>query len=167
MADPLILTLRLDAATFARLNALRQRLFPDRGYRLPAHLTLFHHLPGDEAPRIAAELEELAAGTAPIPLAVTEVLKFNPGAAYKVQSPRLKDFRAGLAERWEDWLTRQDRSFRAHVTVQNKVASRDDAFPALAAEFKPFEATGTGLLLWHYRGGPWEPAGDYRFGGIE
>lgn len=48
-AFPLILTLRLDPVTFARLDALRQARFPDRGYRLPAHQTLFHALPWEAA----------------------------------------------------------------------------------------------------------------------
>ena len=60
MTAPLILTLRFDDATFARLDAWRQRWFPNRGYRLPAHLTLFHHLPGAEIGAIGLHLHRLS-----------------------------------------------------------------------------------------------------------
>ena len=47
---PLILTLKLDQASFTRLDALRQAHFPPERNWLSAHLTLFHHLPGDQRP---------------------------------------------------------------------------------------------------------------------
>ena len=46
-ARPLIVTLKLDAASFARLDGLRRTHFPAAINRLSAHLTLFHHLPGE------------------------------------------------------------------------------------------------------------------------
>ena len=167
MADPLILTLAFDAATQARLDALRRAHFPDRGYRLPAHLTLFHKLPGAELAAIDSHLTARAARTAPLALQVTRVLDFNPGAAYRMESAALAALRAELAAHWSDWLSPQDRQgFRPHVTIQNKVGRDESVYPALAAAFTPHAVTGTGLRLWHYRGGPWEPAGRYDFGGI-
>ena len=157
MADPLILTLRLDDEAFATFDRLRQDLFPDRGYTLPAHLTLFHALPGDRLDEIDARLSDLAGHTTRFPMEVTRVLDFNPGAA----------FRRSLARDWDAHLTAQDRHFNPHVTVQNKVPKAESAYAALAAAFQPHTITATGLLLWHYRGGPWERARDYRFGGIE
>ncbi len=51
--------------------------------------------------------------------------------------------------------------------MQNKV--EPEAARALHAELlatlPPREARAEGLLLWHYRGGPWEAAGAFRFGG--
>ena len=73
------------------------------------------------------------------------------------------------------WLTRAatgesltDRSRRphsAHVTVSNKVTpERARALLGeLSAAFVPGEVTATGLALWRYLGGPWEPLGAYRF----
>ena len=72
-----------------------------------------------------------------------------------------------LRARWEPWLTRQDRQpFRPHVTVQNKVtpAEARRTLAGLAAGFAPFEAVGTGLALWAYRGGPWAPLSRHLFG---
>ncbi|SHI30532.1 2'-5' RNA ligase family protein [Wenxinia saemankumensis] len=166
MTDPLILTLRLDAATFARLDAARQRHFPDRGYTLPAHLTLFHKLPGEALPEIHAHLAKVAAATRALPLRAAELLDFRPGAAVRFEAPAAGALRARLARDWQGWLTAQDRQgWRAHVTLQNKVAKEDSAYPQLSAGFAPFDARATGLLLWHYRGGPWARAGTYPFAG--
>lgn len=52
------------------------------------------------------------------------------------------------------------------MTVQNKV-SPDEArrlLRELEAGFTPFTATGEGLLLWRYLGGPWERLRLFRFG---
>ncbi|WP_257722066.1 hypothetical protein [Hymenobacter sp. PAMC 26628] len=35
----------------------------------------------------------------------------------------------------------------------------------LQADFQPFAATGTGLKLWAYRGGPWELRAEFAFVG--
>ena len=44
---PLILTLRFDGEAFARLDDLRRAHFPPERNQIPAHLTLFHALPGE------------------------------------------------------------------------------------------------------------------------
>ncbi len=43
---PLIMTAVFDAQSFALLDGLRRRYFPPALNRVPAHATLFHHLPG-------------------------------------------------------------------------------------------------------------------------
>lgn len=146
-------------------DAARRRHFPAARNLIPAHLTLFHHLP-PEPEAIAATLEEAAARTAPFPLRVTGLRFLGYGSAYGVRSPELTALRAELATGWRDRLTPQDaQGFNPHVTIQNKVASsRARAlFQELDAAFEPFEAEATGLLLWRYRGGPWEAAGDFAF----
>ena len=165
---PLILTLRLDATSFARFEAERRRHLPPARNHIPAHLTLFHHLPGDRHGEIAVELAALAAVQAPFPLAVSSMRFLGQGTAYAIESPELRRLRALLATRWSAHLTRQDaQGFRPHVTIQNKVSApaAKALVAALSASFIPFEAYATGLLVWHYRGGPWEPAGDFDFGG--
>ncbi len=77
--------------------------------------------------------------------------------------------RRELAGRWEPWLGPQDRQgFKPHVTVQNKVSPTlaRDLHERLQASFSPFEVGGTGLSLWRYLGGPWEPIGTYPFGKV-
>ena len=65
---PLILTLGFDAASFTHLDAMRRRHFPAERNFIPAHLTLFHHLPGEREQDIAATLRSVARDVAPIPL---------------------------------------------------------------------------------------------------
>lgn len=163
---PLILTLRFDEDSFRLFDGLRRRHFPKARNHIPAHLTLFHHLPGDAEAEIAAKLSDLASITAALPLAITGLRFLGYGSAFTVESAGLSALRAGLATDWRDWLTPQDaQAFRPHVTIQNKAPAPDAKalFAELDGTFRPFDAVGTGLLLWRYRGGPWEAAGAYPF----
>lgn len=164
---PLILTLGLDAESFARLDALRREHFPPERNHLRAHLTLFHHLPGD---RLAEVIDTLAAAASrpPPALQVTGVRSLGRGVAFEIASPELVRLRADLAARFRAHLTPQDaQGFRPHVTVQNKVAP-DDA-RALKAKleggFAPWGARGEALLLHRYLGGPWSPEAELPFRG--
>lgn len=166
-ADPLILTLRMDEASFAHFDGLRRRHFPAARNLIPAHLTLFHQLPGEQGPAIAARLREVARTTPAFGLEVTGLRFLGRGVAYGLDSEPLAKLRAGLAETWSDWLAPQDRQgFRPHITVQNKVPPEvaHALHAELASGFAPFTIRATGLLLWHYRGGPWEAAGTFPFG---
>ncbi|KAA2241210.1 2'-5' RNA ligase family protein [Salinarimonas soli] len=164
--DPLILTLGFDAETFSLLNGLRQAHFPPERNFIPAHLTLFHHLPGPELAGIVPALRRACAGRGAIPLRVTGLRSLGRGVAFTVEAPELAALRRELAALWSGWLGPQDRQgFRPHVTIQNKVAPSQAAalLARLQAGFVPFEGSGEALLLWHYRGGPWEPAGVFPF----
>lgn len=166
MADPLILTLDLGAHQ-ARYDALRDAHFPPRPYRLPAHLTLFHQLPGAEEEAVASHLAAVARAAAPLPLRFAEVMPLGSGVAIRVRSAAAMALRAALAVHWADALVPQDRGFRPHVTIQNKVGA-DTARATLAeveAGFEPHDGASPALLLWRYRGGPWEPAGRFAFAG--
>lgn len=60
----------------------------------------------------------------------------------------------------EPWLTPQDAArFSAHVTIQNKVSPEvaRSTLAEVAGDFTPYEALATGLAMWRYVGGPWEP----------
>jgi hypothetical protein len=164
---PLILTLRLDAASQARFDAERMAHFPPERNFLAAHLTVFHHLPGEAADGIARTLRAVCARQPGFALEVQDLWMMGRGVAYRLRSPDLSRLHAGLAEAWRDWLTPQDRQrLQPHVTIQNKVPA-DQAralHHRLRAGFAPFAVEGRGLLLWHYRGGPWDPAGTFAFG---
>ncbi|SFP47813.1 2'-5' RNA ligase family protein [Tranquillimonas alkanivorans] len=164
----LILTLAFDAETFAVFDAARRRHFPPERNFIPAHLTLFHALPDDELPAIRDRLAALARATPPLPFTVIEVISLGRGAAFRLDVPGLKPLHRSLLHDWHDRLSPQDRQgLHPHVTVQNKVAP--DAARAtvqeLRAAFAPFDGVATGLLLWHYRGGPWEAAAEFPFQG--
>lgn len=166
--DPLILTLALDAESFARFDEERRALFPAHLNRIPAHVTLFHHLPGAEEAAVVAALRSACAGQGPAVARVTEVVPLGRGVAYRIEAPEVAALRAGLARAWECWLTPQDRQgWRPHVTVQNKVSPEvaRDTLGRLRAGFRPWEARATGLLLWRYKGGPWEARGEVPFAG--
>lgn len=162
----LVLTLALDEAAFDWFQDLRTRWFPAERNIVPAHLTLFHALPGREFAAVAEGLREACAATAPMRLEVVAPYSLGGGVAYAIRSPELSAFRGDLAERFGPWLTKQDRApFRPHVTVQNKVSA--EAARALLSElqasFEPFEVEGAGVRLWRYMGGPWRLAGALEF----
>ncbi|UOQ76702.1 2'-5' RNA ligase family protein [Hymenobacter sp. 5516J-16] len=163
---PLILTLTLDAAAQAHFNELRQLHFPPERNYLHAHVTLFHHLPGPEAPAIAAYLAQVAARSPVLPLQVTGLRFLGRGVAYELQNPDLQHLHKQLQTTWAAWLTPQDQQrLKPHVTVQNKVdpAVARALHQELAAQFVPFEATGIGLTLWAYQNGPWQQLAQFAF----
>jgi 2'-5' RNA ligase len=168
VAQPLILTLKMDDGSQGHFDRLRELHFPQERNYLGAHLTLFHKLPGEHRAVISADLQELCTHQTPFTLNATGLRFLGRGVAYELSSPELAALRRGLAERWGPWLGAQDRQgFRPHITVQNKVSSeRAQALHAqLRATFSPFEVEGLGLLLWRYLGGPWEPVDTYHFAG--
>ncbi|WP_299954029.1 2'-5' RNA ligase family protein [uncultured Modestobacter sp.] len=175
-AAPLIVTLLLDRAAQERFDRLRAEHFPARPlsgahrepasgggkgvFRLQAHVTLFHALPGEQLEPVRRELAA-AADRPAFDVTVTGVRFLGRGVALDLGSSQLTALRTRLAGAFDPWLTRQDRQWsRPHVTVQNKVAP--DVARALHAQlsagFVPETVTARGLGLWHYRGGPWEPA---------
>jgi 2'-5' RNA ligase len=180
-SEPLIVTLLLDPAAQERFDRLRAAHFPARPlpgarpelarggeegvFRLAAHVTLFHALPGEQVDAVSADLAEAARRPA-FDVAVTGLRLLGRGVAYTLETPELTALRAGLATAWAPWLTPQDRQRHApHVTVQNKVepavarALRD----RLAAEFVPHRVRARGLGLWRYLGGPWAPVAAHPF----
>lgn len=165
--DPLILTAWLDDTSFEFFQTMRQRHFPPARNHIPAHLTLFHHLPGDGIGWITQELQKVAQELAPFEGQVARLQFLGRGVAYDIDCPAIERLRDDLSATFSQVLIPQDRQrIRPHVTIQNKVASAEARalFDGLSAEFRPFPLTIRGLLLWHYRGGPWDEAGRFPFG---
>lgn len=134
---------------------------------MPAHLTLFHHLP----PGIEAELGGRLAGyaAAPPPRArLAGVIDLGQGTAFRVESEELEDIRYDLAEAFRGLLTPQDSVlWRPHVTIQNKVSTKEARAlqQSLRASFEPRPLHIRGLASWRYLDGPWEPIRSYIFRG--
>jgi len=166
--QPFILTAALEESAFDWFDDLRRAHFPPERNQVPAHLTLFHRLPGEHEAQIAETLKAAcAAAPGPLPIRVRGPWSLGRGVAYRLEAPELEALRADLARRFEPWLTAQDRApFRPHITIQNK--AEPDAAKALLAElqhaFEPFETEAVGLLVWRYLGGPWEPVARLPFG---
>lgn len=168
MSDPLILSTSFDPVSFARLETDRRRHFPPAQNRIPAHLTLFHQLPGEGIEEISRWIAASAEDNPPVPFTAVDLRFLGRGVAIEIAAPKLLPIRAGLARHFADTLTAQDRQgFRPHVTIQNKVPpERARAlFDARQAAHEPWQGTITGLDLWFYRGGPWERAGAWLFSG--
>jgi 2'-5' RNA ligase len=166
-AAPLILTLAFDEPTFARFDGERRRYFPEVLNHIPAHATLFHHLPGDRERGVIETITALARTVPPPEVAVTSLRVTGRGVAYVLESEALVRFRARLAQEFASHLTAQDgQGWRPHVTVQNKVSpDKARALHAdLSAGFAPFRFTAPATLLWRYRGGPWDAAARLPFG---
>jgi len=166
--DPLILTLALDEGSSAFLAALRRAHYPPGRSVVPAHVTLFHALPGAEITAITDRLAAECAAAAPSGVMLGPSRSLGHGVALTVSAPAIAALRDRLAEAWRDWLTPQDaQSWRPHATIQNRVAAAvaHALHAELASTLPPRAGTAEGLLLWHYRGGPWEPAGSFPFRG--
>jgi 2'-5' RNA ligase len=165
VAEPLVVTVLLDAASQERFDGERRALFPPGRTAVGAHVTLFHALPGAERAAVAADLDR-AADRPAFGIRVTGLLPLGRGVAYRLAAPELAAVHAQLRARWHPWLTRQDQQpFRPHVTVQNKVTPEEArrTLATLSAGFVPFDAGATGLALWAYRGGPWAPLSRHPF----
>ena len=155
---PLIVTAAMDDGAFAWFEDLRQSHFPRHRNKVPAHLTLFHALPGVHERAVAQTLKAACKRRRPLQLDVRGPWSLDHGVAYRLASPDLERMRAELAEAFSPWLTRQDQApFRPHITIQNKTDPGDARLllEHLQMEFEPFHIFAEGLLLWRYLGGPW------------
>lgn len=159
-----VLTLRLDGRSQAHFEALRQRYFPPERNQIPAHLSLFHSLPDDDATVRALEAE--AGEQTSFQLAVTGVRSLGKGVAYRLSSPALMALHHRLAETFSEHLTPQDRQpFQPHIVVQNKAtpAAARILLEQLERQFVPLDVEAVGLDLWNYLGGPWALARTFLF----
>ncbi|MEE4310589.1 MAG: 2'-5' RNA ligase family protein [candidate division KSB1 bacterium] len=157
--EPLVLTLMLDDDTFATFDNLRREYFPPERNHIPAHLTLFHALPGREKERIIRTLDQTCSRTMAFPVHFSSVRFLGGGVAIDVDSDHLESLRNKLASEWKYWLTKQDsQRYRPHITIQNKVSPNSARllFNTIQYKWEAMEGWGMGLLLWTYIGGPWK-----------
>ena len=165
---PLILTALLEPQAQARFEALRRAHYPVTLNQVPAHVSLFHHLPGSE---FAAVKRRLQAVCGPLPPPIVDVVgikSLGRGVAFRLRSLELDDVRAELAAGWSTLLIPQDRNgFQAHVTVQNKVtgAAAKATLQALEAGFVSFTTKAVAVAIWRYCDGPWQALGQVAFRG--
>jgi 2'-5' RNA ligase len=156
--DPIIVSAVFDGDAFGWLDGLRRAHFPPERNVLPAHLTLFHHLP----PSIEQELDRrlIDATRRQRPHAIAAgVMNLGRGVAIRIDAPELEEIRAELAEAFRHQLVPQDAAgWRPHVTVQNKVQTAEARalYEDLTQSLRSRPVTITGLASWWYRGGPWQ-----------
>ena len=163
---PFLITLGFDPATFEQLEELRQLYFPPERNQVPAHLSLFHQLPGDERETIDEVLHRVAQSHPPVALRFSAIKPTGRGVMLTTLAPGLTSIRNELAKAFDRHLTPQDRqSYHPHVMIMNKAEKEDvdQAMHELQATWSPWTGTGDRLILWRYLGGPWSEAGSYSF----
>jgi 2'-5' RNA ligase len=166
-ARPIIVSALFGAADFARLDAERRAHFPPERNQLPAHLTLFHHLPSSLGDELDRRLAEEARAPQP-PAMIVAPMKLGQGVAWRVESERLETLRARVAEAFAGLMTPQDAApWRPHVTIQNKAEQKEAEalYRALVTGFRPRPLVIAGLAAWDYEGGPWRLRKRYAFRG--
>lgn len=163
---PLILTAKLDTASSEYFDRLRKDHFPPERNFLMAHVTLFHHLPGENMDEIVERLETDAQMRQPFAVTFDSWRFLGRGVAMKITSLELVNLRNKLAAHWQHHLTPQDRQkFQPHITIQNKSepqAARE-LFEDISREYRPFDGVVIGTTLWSYLGGPWRLEKEFLF----
>ena len=165
---PLILTALLEPRAQAHFESLRRAHFPAGRNQVPAHITLFHQLPGSALEAVRGRLKRLCGATPPPALEVTGIKFTGQGVAYALRSPALEAARAELADGFDTLLIAQDRQgWRPHLTVQNKVdgTAAKRTFAELSSGFLPWNTRVVAVAMWRYLGGPWDPLGEVAFRG--
>jgi len=156
--SPLIVTATFGDGDNGWLQELRRAHFPPERNQVPAHLTLFHHLPPGLEGELSRRLSEATRG--PPPRAeIVGVIDLGQGTAFRVESAALEAIRGDLAEAFHGLLIPQDLApWRAHITIQNKVEPRTAKAlqQQLRATFEPRPLAIATLTSWRYLGGPWE-----------
>ena len=164
---PIILTALMGAGDFDWANGLRRAHFPPERNFIPAHITLFHHLPPADLPELLRLMRHVC-GDPPPNAQLAEVMSLGRGVAFRVDSPDLLAIRDRIADAFLGSLIPQDQARpRLHITVQNKVTPAEARAlnAALSLDFRPRPLAIAGLAAWYYRGGPWELAGKAQFRG--
>lgn len=164
--SPLIVTAKMDAESIEFLNALRKEYFPAERNHLSAHITLFHHLPGENLDEIEDQMKITDSRQYEFKLQFSELRFIGLGTIAQIESPEMISLRNKLANHLSDWLTPQDKQkFIPHVTIQNKtepdIARR--VYQKLNGSWKARTGTAIALQLWHYKNGPWQLANEFDF----
>lgn len=165
MSAPIIVTAMLGASDFAWADGLRRAHFPPERNQVPAHITLFHHLPPGIADELRDQLKAEARQRAPA-ARLSGLRHLGNGVAFQVESADLEAIRERLADHFTGLLIPQDQAaWRPHITLQNKVrpAAAKALLTDLQGSFLPRPLQIAGLASWWYRGGPWEPLSEHRF----
>lgn len=166
---PVIVTAEFGKADFAWLDRLRRTHFPVERNQLPAHLTLFHHLPPSLLPELDGRLKAEVRAMRRPSATIGDAMLLGRGVALRVRCEMLEALRERLAETFTGSLTPQDAArWRPHVTIQNKAepAEAKTLHARLTADFQHARPLFlAGIATHFYRGGPWEPIARYPFAG--
>lgn len=155
---PMVLTARIEEDDLARFTLLRRKHFLLDSNRLPAHLTMFHRLPGEHVDKIIESLWVSTRSRGTIQARVSGIRHLGSGVAFSIESPQLSGIRSVLRQNFVQWLGSQDmRTWQPHITVQNKAsrAEADSLYRDLSASLHPHDIKIVGIDLWRYLDGAW------------
>lgn len=155
---PIISTLIVDGPSHDRFQRLRNRYYP--ASRVPAHVTLFRKLPGQDPETTISRVQMAVNQQPPFPIEVGAPEGLRNGVALPIYSPKLIEFRRRIADEFEGELRPDDRKpFEPHMTIQHRVTRRRAlrTLGAVRANFTPFTAEACGISLWFYQKGRWVP----------
>ena len=161
-----ILTLHTDPAHHARITALRKQHFPQDLNKLSAHIALFRALPGSQLDTIESDIRTASEHHQRFQIVASRPVLMAHGVGIHVHAPPATIIYEELREKWRPWLSAQDKTFRAHYTVQNKV-DQDVALKTLQEVETQLDKDEKGLVdgltLWRYRKGYWDHVRDFIF----
>ena len=160
-----ILTLHTDPAHHKRVTALRTQYFPAKINKLSAHIALFRALPGSQLATITADISAVAEQQRSFPIATGKVHLLGHGVAIDANVPPARGIYDGLKGKWEEFLSKQDKSFKAHYTIQNKVEEGvpQRTLEELERNFEGSRGRVDGLSLFRYDRGYWRHVKDFMF----
>ncbi|KAF8861401.1 hypothetical protein BDZ45DRAFT_740466 [Acephala macrosclerotiorum] len=175
MPQPLILTLRLDAASEKLLTSLRTRFFPQSINYLAAHITLFHTLPSSHHSIYTSLLTNISSREHLFTIGLKSPFQLGKkGVAINIASFKLRKLHEELQRELGHegiQLTDQDMGrLRPHVTVQNKVGEEEarKTMEILKGEWEERAGKAERFSLWRYEvGGEWTWLRDFDFAGRE
>lgn len=167
-----ILTMKLSDSLARSMNEMRERYFPTRLNRIPAHLTLFHALPHSQMEVLEQSIRQTSESMQPFVVSTGKPFRMRKGVGVNVDSGyhRMKEVHRQLQMQWETFLSEQDAGgFRPHWTVMNKVDDAelvDGAFETIGRGLleRNEEGRALGLDLWRYNRGDWEWVKEFPFG---
>lgn len=165
-SETYILALNTDEAHHKAVTALRNHYFPPKLNKLSAHIALFRALPGSELASIESAIQDVVRHEHPFPISTGKPFLLSHGVGLEVHvAPAQHIFRT-LKAQWQGFLSKQDQSFKAHYTIQNKVNDKEEVGKTLEEVQKNFAGstgTVTGLSLYLYARGYWKLKQFYPF----
>jgi 2'-5' RNA ligase len=171
MAQPLVLTLRLDATSEKLLTILRTRYFHQARNHLSPHITLFHALPASSYHLTKTALSSISSREQSFTVGIKNPFLLGmKGVGINIASQKLRILHkemTGDLVKIGIGLTEQDqRKIGPHVTVQNKVGEEEarTALEELKGTFEERAGKAEEYVLWRYgENGEWTHLRDFPF----
>ncbi|KAI4231101.1 MAG: hypothetical protein L6R40_007840 [Gallowayella cf. fulva] len=160
-----IIALKTDPAHHKVVTALRNTYFPTKRNKLTAHIALFRALPGSQLQSIRQVVQNLVRQTRSFPISTGEPFLMARGVGISADVQPANHIFQTLKEKWHRFLSKQDHTFDAHYTIQNKVEKSvaEKTLEEVQSSFRGSEGTVTGLLLYFYDREYWKLLNVYWF----